>query len=670
MGLFGGLERAMTAIAVIIAISLAALSGVPGFVLSRSSRRGDRISVALLVLAALVDFVGILPLLAGAEAVTVWVDWPIPNAAFALRIDALAAFFLLPIFAVSALTAIYALEYWPAEKHPHGSRTLRLTYGLIVAGLATQTIAANSILFLAGWEVTALAAFVAIATEDRVKEVRTASYLYLVTTRAGTLCLFAMFTLLHASTGSFALEPLASLPSARASAIFALALAGFGLKAGMMPLHFWLPSAHAAAPTHVSALMSGVLIKIGIYGLLRVTSLLPPGPEWWGLSLLGLGVLSGVLGVAYAIGQHQVKRLLAYHSIENIGIILMGLGLAVLGRTLERPGLATLGLAGCLLHVWNHALFKSLLFLATGSVIHSTGTGDIDQLGGLFRHMRRTGLLFLCGAIAICGLPPLNGFVSELFVYLGLFDAIALPSGSAWMSSAFAAPLLALIGTLALACFVKVFGAVFLGNARSERAKTGHDSGASMLGPMAVLAGLCVFIGLAPQLVSGCLDHAMQAVWTGTASLSIASIVPLFTVSGAHALLFLIVALASLFLVGRLRRAPISAGPTWDCGYAAPSARMQYSSSSFADMLVRLFGWALTPTEHREPPRGLFPASVRYARHVQDLVLDRVLRPSIASAAASLLRLRWLQPGRLHLYLLYIAVTLIALLAWVDGGRP
>src|SRR5262249_21310514 len=261
-------------------------------------------------------------------------------------------------------------------------------------------------------------------------------------------------TVLRAVSGSFALNPLDPdhLSPGLTTAIFVLALIGFGLKAGIMPLHVWLPSAHANAPSHVSAIMSGVLIKMGIYGLVRVTSLLPTPPLEWGTGVLGLGVVSGVLGVAYAIGQHDLKRLLAYHSIENIGIIVMGLGVALIGRSLGRADWVLLGLAGSLLHVWNHALFKSLLFLSAGSVIHSVHTPEIDHLGGLAKTIPGTALYFLIGAVAICGLPPLNGFISEFLVYLGLLGTLDGSRGPTFVGAAFAATALALIGALALAC--------------------------------------------------------------------------------------------------------------------------------------------------------------------------------------------------------------------------
>src|SRR5262249_48114316 len=292
--------------------------------------------------------------------------------------------------------------------------------GTLTAGMALLVIARNSIVFLFGWEAMALSAFFLVTTEDHDGEVRETGWVYLVATHMATLCLFGLFGVLRAASGSFALAPLNPdrLAPGMATAIFILALVGFGLKAGVMPLHVWLPSAHAAAPSHVSAIMSGVLIKMGIYGLVRVTSLFPNPPLEWGGIVLGMGTVSGILGVAFAIGQHDLKRLLAYHSIENIGIIAMGLGLALIGRSLGRIDLIILGLCGGLLHVWNHAFFKGLLFFSAGSVIHATHTREIDHLGGLAKTMPATAWSFLIGAVAICGLPPLNGFVSEFLVYL------------------------------------------------------------------------------------------------------------------------------------------------------------------------------------------------------------------------------------------------------------
>ena len=456
---------------------IAAVSGLPGLFFGRNSLSGQFLTTLLAVLGAAVGLGGVGWYWATGESRPIVLPWAIPGAEFDIAMDGLSAIFLVPVFLVSLLGNVYGLGYWKQTEHPQNGRKLRLFYGLLTAGMALVVVARNGILFLFAWEIMALAAFFLVTTEDDKQEVRETGWVYLVATHVATMCLFALFALMRAAGGSFKLAPLAAgtLTPGIATAIFILAIVGFGVKAGIMPLHVWLPSAHAIAPSHVSALMSGVIIKMGIYGLVRVTSWLPDPPLAWGAILLALGAISGILGVAFAIGQHDLKRLLAYHSIENIGIIVMGLGLALIGRSLDRPEWVILGLSGCLLHVWNHATFKALLFFAAGSVIHAAGTRDIDHLGGLAKTMPRTAFCFLVGAVAICGLPPLNGFVSEFFIYLGSFGTFVNKTPPSFAVAGFGAAALALIGALAVACFVKVYGAVFLGTARLEHGPHGTN---------------------------------------------------------------------------------------------------------------------------------------------------------------------------------------------------
>jgi hydrogenase-4 component B len=644
----------------IAACALAAVSGLPGLFLPREGRAGERLAAALVIAAGAAGVSAAALAFASPSSRGISLPWAVPGGAFEIRVDALSAMFLGQIFFISMLGAIYGLGYWRQADHPGNGRKLRLFYGLLTSGMGLLVVARNGVLFLAGWEVMALCAFLTITTEDEKPSIREVGYLYLATTRVGTLCLFAMFALLFGATGRFDFDARgvgAATPAG--TAIFLLALAGFGLKAGLMPLHVWLPGAHASAPTHVSALMSGVLIKMGIYGLARTMAGFAHPPIWWAGAVLSLGAISAVLGVAYAIGQHDVKRLLAYHSVENIGIIFMGLGLALLGRAVGHPELVVLGLAGALLHVWNHGLFKALLFFGAGSVIHATGTRELDRLGGLLKRMPATALLFLVGAVAICGLPPLNGFVSELFVYLGLFRAAAARDGRWWIAAAFAAPALALVGALALACFVKVFGAVFLGEPRSPDALRGREAPRAMLGPMIALAACCACIGLAPALFAPVLDSA-AATWGVEAHL--AGEVPLGRISLAASLLLGAVALVAAALAWRVRRA--GAAPTWDCGYAAPRASMQYTSSSFAQMLVGLFGFALLPRESATRPAGPFPARAAYNGDVPDAVLERLVHPFLRAADRAFESLRVIQRGGVQAYIGYILVTLVLLLVW------
>ncbi|HEV3145647.1 MAG TPA: proton-conducting transporter membrane subunit [Gemmataceae bacterium] len=668
----------MSVLLALLAIGLITLSGIPGLLISRRSNAGQWISTALAALGATIGLAGVGEFWMTGISRPLVLPWSLPGAEFYVDIDSLSAFFLAPIFLISLLANIYGQRYWKQSEHPANGRKLRFFFGTMTAGMALVIIARNSFLFLFAWEVMALSGFFVVTTEDEKPEVREAGWIYLAATHAATLSLFALFALLRLAGHSFSLSPLTVAPSAGlATAIFLLALFGFGVKAGIIPLHIWLPSAHASAPSHVSAMMSGVLIKMGIYGLVRITSLLPNPPAAWGGVVLALGVISGVLGVAFAIGQHDLKRLLAYHSIENIGIIVMGLGLALLGRTLHRPEWIVLGLGGALLHVWNHALFKPLLFLSAGSVIHASQTREIDHLGGLAKAMPRTALCFLVGAVAICGLPPLNGFVSEFLIYLGLFRSLIAPAEMARgaMIVAFAAPALALIGALAVACFVKVFGAVFLGSARSEHAIHAHESPKSMLGPMAVLVICCIFIGLMPSLVAPILDDAIRywempahAHGDTTASFAappaLTTLAPFQWISRMGLLLIAAMALGAAIMWWRLSRSSVAKGPTWGCGYVAPTARMQYTSSSFAQMLVSLFGWALRPKVEKPKDLPFFPHESSFHSHVPETVLDQAVLPSFRYGAWLVSWFRLLQQGSIQSYLMYIFVALIALMLW------
>jgi hydrogenase-4 component B len=654
---------------ILLGIVLVAASGVPGLFLSRTSTSGQRLTTVLAVLGSTTGLVGVGVFWAvGARQPPIALNWPVlPDAAFDVAMDGLSALFLVPIFLIAMLGSIYGLDYWKQTDHQENGRGLRLFYGTLTAGMALLVIARNSILFLMGWEVMALSAYFLVATEDDRQEVRETAWIYLIATHVGTLSLFALFALLRVLKGSFALISLTETPSpGMSTAIFALALVGFGLKAGLMPLHVWLPSAHAITPSHVSAIMSGVIIKMGIYGLVRITSLFPHPPVEWGAILLGLGTVSGVLGVAFAVGQHDLKRLLAYHSIENIGIIVMGVGVAVLGRSLGRWDWVILGLSGGLLHVWNHALFKALLFLSAGSVIHTVHTREIDHLGGLARPMPRTALCFLVGAVAICGLPPLNGFVSEFLIYLGLFRTLVFDNGSPCAGAAFAAPALALIGALAVACFVKVYGAVFLGTARSEHAHHAHESGPSMVAPMGVLVGCCLVIGLAPGLVAPLFVRGIST-WApelGDEASRLTTYAPLAWISVMGSVLVITLILTGWLLRSRLRSAVVATGPTWGCGYVAPTPRMQYTSSSFAQMLVGMFSWVLRPRTHRPRVLRLFPTKSEFHSTVPDTVLDEGVVPAFRFVSWLFSWFRVFQGGSIQTYLLYIVMALIALLLW------
>jgi len=656
---------------VMAAAALAAASGPLGVAFRHRPATGQRLAAAALGLAALLGMAGAALALAAPAPPALSLGWEAPGARLAVRIDALSALFLFPVLAIPALGALYGLAYYPQARHGAKAERLQLFYGLCTSAMALVCVADNGILFLVAWEVMALCGFLLVLTEHREPEAQRAAFVYLASAHAGNLALVALFVLLAQAAGSWDFARMAALPAGgpRATWVFGLAFFGFGLKAGIMPLHFWLPGAHAAAPSHVSAMLSGVLLKTGIYGLLRVTGFFATPPAAWGIVLLVAGAVSGVLGVAFALAQHDLKRLLAYHSVENLGIITMGLGLGLLGRARGDPALALLGLAGGLFHVLNHALFKALLFLGAGAVVKATGTRDLDLLGGLSRSMPRTAVLFAVGATAICGLPPLNGFASEWLVALASFHA-AFDSGPLPHPhfAVLGAPVLALIGGLAAACFAKVVGAVFLGQGRSPHAGLGREPGPAMLLPMAALAAACLALGLWPPLVLPALTRAASG-WSGLPAEALAGPAALAAGSAARIGLAAAALLLTLALLLLLRRRLLPgaqpAAETWGCGFTRPTARMQYTGSSFAESLVMRFGWAFAPRARALPPRGIFPRRAAFSSSVPDTVLDAGIVPALEQAARLAERWRARLVGQVQLQALLLLLGLIGLLTWL-----
>lgn len=583
-----------------------------------------------------------------------------------LRLDGLSAWFLALLGVVVAAGAAYAHEYWPDRHHPDAAPRNRIWWSALALSLGSVLVSANGLHFLIAWELFAVCAYFLVTLDHAKREARAAGWLYLAASHAGTACLFAFFAALAARTGGWDLGPMRE--RTELEPLFWVVLAGFGVKAGLFPLHVWLPSAHANAPSHVSAIMSGVSVKMGLYGLLRFSGWLPV-PEAAGWVVLGLGATGALLGIAFAVAQNDLKRLLAYCTVENVGIILTGFGGALLAARTGGPatGWGPLVLTGALLHVWNHGVFKSLLFLGAGSVLHATGTREMSRLGGLWRPMPWTAGLFTLGALAVAGLPPLNGFVSEWLVYLGLFEAVAGRGPAAWAALP-AVLLLVSAGALALAGFVKAGTVVFLGAARTKAAKHAHECGPWMRAPMLVLAGLCIVLGLAPVLFWPALARAAEAwnpAWAGRSMPA-----SLRALSVAQPVLALLAVAAASWLWRRVRGAGARRGPTWDCGYAAPAASMQYTAGSFGGIAAGWFGWILRPELKLRRPRGPLPESALRVERVPETVLERVLGPVGAVVLQASLAARRLQHGRLQAYVLYIVAGLAAIGALVlMGGR-
>ena len=656
---------------VLLAMAVLLAGAVTVLVLSRADRDFSCLGALSVSVAAVLGCIPAVQVLLGGPVELIRHPWPVPFGEFSVELDPLSAWFLIPTLLLSALAAIYGVGYLRSWRGKRSLGPVWCFYCLLVLGMMLVLLARNAVLFLFAWELMAVASFFLVTFEHERQSVREAGWIYLVATHLGTAFLLAFFLLLAREIGSMDFNVWAQggiHTEGLANVLFGLALVGFGTKAGFMPLHVWLPEAHPAAPSHVSAVMSGVMIKTGIYGLVRAFTFLGPPPLWWGWGLVGIGLSSGVLGVLFALAQHDLKRLLAYHSVENIGIIALGLGVGLLGMSTASPVLMVLGFGGGLLHVLNHALFKGLLFLGAGAVLHGTGTHEIDHLGGLLKRMPWTAAVFLVGAAAISGLPPLNGFVSEFLIFLGAFKGGISTTGEVAVPLLAVIAGLALIGGLAAACFTKAFGIVFLGEPRSEHVSQAHETGWVMRLPMLALAAGCLLVGLLAPFVVGGLQTVLENL-TGqesgvvSESLALGTQPLMWVVVGAIAFLILVAALGALrrkLLAGR----PVQTGPTWGCGYPRPTARMQYTASSFAQPLTDLFGPVLGTKKNISAPHGIFPAEAGLKTVTPDVTREELYRPMFGRINEWLSQLRWLQQGKVQLYVLYIAVTLLALLAW------
>jgi len=602
----------------------------------------------------------------------------LPLTGFMLRIDGLSAFFLIVIGVVGGAVAVYGFGYSAAYEGRYSLRQLGAMLNILLLSLSVQVMADNALTFLIAWEAMSLSAYLMVLTEhDQPGTVRAARW-YIGVTHAGFAALVAMFLLMSSGdlTTSFATMRAASLTPAVRDAAFALGLFGFGAKAGIVPLHVWLPMAHPVAPSHVSALMSGVVIKMGVYGLLRVTlDLLAGGPAWWGGLVLGLGTVSALLGVLYALMEHDLKRLLAFHSVENIGIIFMGIGAGLMFQSFGLATLAALGIVAGLYHTINHACFKGLLFLGAGSVVHAIGTRNMEEMGGLIKRMPRTALFFLVGACAISALPPLNGFVSEWLVFQALLGGSAIPQPEVAVIMPIAVAMLALTSGLAAACFVKAFGITFLAIPRSREAEHAHEAPVSMQAAMASLALTCVVLGLAPSFFVPVFGAALGGADLAPAGVTFTLGLPLRVPGAVGEMSSPLLALGLLLLLGLVPLAlwlggadrRLRIGDTWGCGRIGQTARMEYTATAFAEPLRRVFAELYRPTRDLSidfhPASKYFVQSIEYRSETHPW-FERVLYdPLLHALGTAATWTRRLQGGSLHLYLAYMTFALLVLLS-------
>ena len=650
----------------IIALSIIVIGGLLALAVCKNSALSTLLGAGSAVVGCITGLIPALQTIYYGDTTTIRLAWEMPYGSFFLKLDPLAAFFLLPILFLSGLAAIYGREYMMAYRKKKWLGLSWFFSNVLIASMAFVCLAHNAILFLISWEVMALSSFFLVAFEYEKEEVRKSSWIYMVASYLGTACLLPMFLILGSSTNILDFDLFnRSLSPLALNICFILALIGFGTKAGIMPFHVWLPVAHPAAPSPVSAIMSGVMIKTGIYGLIRTLTFLGVPPLWWGYLLLALGIVSGVLGVLFALAQHDLKRLLAYHSVENIGIILIGFGVGMIGWSSGMPIVAALGFAGGLLHVVNHALFKGLLFLGAGSVFHSTHNLEIDHLGGLIKKMPYTGIVFLIGAVAISGLPPLNGFVSEFVIYSASFSGAILMNPYSSLSLIGAIAGLALIGGLAAACFTKAFGIVFLGEPRSQDAQNAHESSPWMTIPMMILAAACIIIGLLGAAIILVISPVLGVVLGNphTGEIRIAANYLLYVTFGSIVFIIFLLAIAGLRRL-LLSKRKVSESGTWDCGYVAPTARMQYTASSFAQPITNLFEFFLRTKKKMTMSDSYFPTTANFATHTADVSREGIYNPIFKAIDNFFQRMRVVQEGRIHIYVLYVVVTLLILLFW------
>ncbi|NBJ16456.1 MAG: formate hydrogenlyase [Dehalobacter sp. 4CP] len=655
-----------------------------GYLFVKKQNTGNIIVNALCIAASAVGAAASIgKIFSGIETLDIYsLQSAIPFITLNISIDNLSAFFVLALSILVFCVSIYSIGY---ISHYNGKRNIGLfnfLYVMFIISMFFVLTSANAVFFYISWEAMSLLSYFLVVFESEKEENQQAGTIYIVMTHLATACLLIGFMIIYHYTHSFDLTTAqngAAIPEMARNITFILFLIGFGTKAGVIPLHIWLPYAHPAAPSNVSALMSGIMIKTAIYGLIRfVLCYLGVQNTWWGIVILVLGMLSAVLGVAYALMEHNIKRLLAFHSVENIGIILIGLGVSYIAFAQNHSLIGGLALTAALLHTFNHTLFKGGLFLGAGAIQYAVHTKDIEKLGGLLKKMPVTGFMILCFSLAISAIVPFNGFISEWLTYQSLFANILPGQFGLNFFSAVAVAALALTGALAAACFVKLFGISFLGLPRSEQAANAQKVPKTMNIGMGILALICLGIGLFPLTILKLLDPVVGSLGGGSVFSQLQggfmlAYYPLTVSPGSISPVALILALAGIILLALLVIRIVGGKyierkyGTWDCGFEALNARMQYSAAGFSKPIKIVFRILFRPTRKitTEGDSFYYPESIEYATTVASIFEDYLYHPVIKRLQKFSQRTKYkIQTGSIHNYLIYIFAAVLLLMLY------
>lgn len=646
-----------------VSITIILVGGVAGLLFDKKFTLMKTMAIAITSMGCGIGLIFTLQKLTQGATAAVSYDW-LHIFTLAFKIDSVSLFFLIPIFIIPPLALLYSYHYLENEQKMLRAGCNYFFFSILVASMALVVVSANIITFLLFWEIMSLSSFFLVMYDYEVKSNRKAGYLYFIFAQGGAMLIFAAFALVYSHTGSFNFTDFAAIPEQAKLLVFILAFLGFGSKAGIFPLHIWLPKAHPAAPSHVSAIMSGVMIKMGIYGIFRIYLLLEASTPLIGQIVLTTGMVTGILGVVYALAKQDIKELLAYSSVENIGIILIGLGIGMMGVSEQNQAMTFFGFSGALMHVFNHSIFKSLLFMGAGSVLHKAKTKNIEELGGLMKRMPVTGRSFLAGSVAISGLPPFSGFIGEFLIYYGAFQGLT-SENLPFILTILAIISLAVIGGMATACFTKVVGLAFLGEPRTEQAGKAEESGMAMQIVMGIMAVSCLVIGVLPEPFVRLAFLGVQDI-AATSGFNTDAFIIIVRHLSKTAILFIAIFFAvSLFRKMLYAKKEIGSGGTWGCGFTQPTVRMQYTGTSYAYEMVEFFNPFVPLKNTYTGIKKIFPGQTTWESEVTDIAETSYQRYLTTPMLSLINKLKWIQHGHIQLYIGYIIVAIIVLLLFL-----